>query len=62
VGFTQKSFFPIAGLSADLIRRAVGLEGHGALVFACFDGCFGLLIKMLLGAEAFASRGFGNAG
>ena len=34
VGFTQKPFFPIAGLSADLIRRAVGLEGHGALVLA----------------------------
>jgi len=50
-------FLPLAS-----IRWAVGFEGHGAFVFARFGGFFSLLVKMFLGAEAFAASGFHDAG
>ena len=49
------------GASDLLLRRDVGLEGHRAFVFAGF-GCFlGLLIEIVLRAEALLSLGADDA-
>ena len=40
----------------------MGLESHGAFMFARFGSFLGLLIEILLGAQAFASDWFGDAG
>ena len=48
----------VASLS---LCRDVGLEGHGALVFAGFGGFFRLLVEMVLHAECFLAFGADHA-